>query len=752
MPPTPSVQNISVISNNVCTTAECLAASSFIKQYVNLDIDPCSDFFQYTCDSWLKSPAIQNKTTAYNKLADIEIQGREKITKILDGTYEDISKNLKTNSDGFNLVEQADIDKSNFQFLKDYYEVCLNLQPIISQSIAPLYADIAHIQNDLFPVNLALIMAHFTREGIPFFFNPVTQIDIFNHEYDIPVINLADLNVDMNLGELLTTYISSTLQYPKNDTTHAQFLLQESQKTNISFWTPEEIDTAVINFRNFEEKLMNATEKMTATTTEETRVTVGDIQNVTTAIDWVTYLDTLVMPGYASPNSAIYADISFTHEVDQVIQSSSPETIQQFFIIRYIIHKITNGYVNFYRPASTTTATTRHNETVNARNSLVNDKIFKRIDKEKRAPDSSTASSNDARKIYCADQISRTFPHLVGRFYTLETFGASQEKLAVENFINNLKEVWLNHLPGTSWFDPQSKARAIEKINMISQTVGYNTILQDWTNPSALKAYYSSANNNVDKTSYYNSKTASTIWKTNQTWKSLTEKNPRNRWLPSNYPQQVNAFYNGILNSVFIPVGILQQGFYDATFPMYLNYGGLGTVIGHELTHSLDSEGRHYNETGYREEWWAPSSVAEFESRSQCFANQYSKEYFIDGETNKKVYIDGNLTLPENIADNGGVSLALLAYKQHIEKLGKQELLLPGLESLTQEQLLLIGYGISRCEHMPSNLAGWDRTDTHAPWKVRVNLSLRNNAEFANIFNCPVGSPMNPKEEKCTLW
>lgn len=169
----------------------------------------------------------------------------------------------------------------------------------------------------------------------------------------------------------------------------------------------------------------------------------------------------------------------------------------------------------------------------------------------------------------------------------------------------------------------------------------------------------------------------------------------------------------------------------------------------------MDNTGRLFNSSGYKEDWWTPFANEAFHNRSQCFIEQYNKDFIVNRSTGEKIQIDGENTLGENIADSGGLTIALTAYREYIAKLNQAEPLLPGLENLTQEKLFFIGYSIPRCEYYDAKLTGYDPKDEHPPWAIRVKNSLINSAEFAKVFNCPVGSPMNPHKsdaDRCVIW
>ncbi|XP_023235365.1 endothelin-converting enzyme 1-like [Centruroides sculpturatus] len=226
--------------------------------------------------------------------------------------------------------------------------------------------------------------------------------------------------------------------------------------------------------------------------------------------------------------------------------------------------------------------------------------------------------------------------------------------------------------------------------------------------------------------------------------------NDRTKWPP--YPQmagsQVNGFYVPNFNAIILPAGIQQLPFYHADQPKFMNFGGMGLIFGHEITHGLDNSGRLRDKYGNLKNWWKEESKMEFEKRSECFINQYNS-YYYDGLSTT---VNGKKTLSENIADNGGIRQAYLGYQKWVKDNGKENHL-PGLEKYSPEQLFFISFAKSWCSsiHPPSLLAKLYADDPHSANPFRVIGSLSNMKEFSEAFNCKPGSRMNP-ENKCIIW
>ncbi|RWS05424.1 neprilysin-2-like protein [Dinothrombium tinctorium] len=212
----------------------------------------------------------------------------------------------------------------------------------------------------------------------------------------------------------------------------------------------------------------------------------------------------------------------------------------------------------------------------------------------------------------------------------------------------------------------------------------------------------------------------------------------------------MNAFYAFNLNKIAILVGVLQPPLYYIDGPPAVNFGGLGFVAGHEITHGFDSTGSQYDYKGEKVNWWDTESRAIFENKTQCFIEQYSSQ--IDPRIGKAK--DGRKTIGDDIADNGGIQLAYKAYKEYAGVHdAEKDLRLPNaMKNFTKDQIFFI----SSAQFFCSNddlfaVSVFYENDEHSPQFARINVPMSNFPVFAETWNCPEGSRMNPKQ-RCTLW
>jgi endothelin-converting enzyme/putative endopeptidase len=206
-------------------------------------------------------------------------------------------------------------------------------------------------------------------------------------------------------------------------------------------------------------------------------------------------------------------------------------------------------------------------------------------------------------------------------------------------------------------------------------------------------------------------------------------------------PPTVNAYYDPQMNNINFPAGILQPPFFDKRMDDAVNFGAIGMIIGHELTHGFDDQGRQFDSKGNLHDWWTPDDAAAYEKRSACFVQEYSK-FSVAADAS----VNGKLTLGENTADNGGARIALMSLLATIGN-NRQK-----IDNYTPEQRFFLAFGQSWCEgERPEAQRLQVQTDPHSPARFRVNGVLENMPEFRTVFACKPGQPM-VSENACRVW
>jgi len=226
-------------------------------------------------------------------------------------------------------------------------------------------------------------------------------------------------------------------------------------------------------------------------------------------------------------------------------------------------------------------------------------------------------------------------------------------------------------------------------------------------------------------------------------WEQLGKPTDRADW--SMTASTVNAYYSPSGNEIVFPAGIMQFPFFGGELPGYINYGGFGSVAGHELSHAFDPNGRRYDVDGKLSDWWTNRTSQEFDKRAQCFIDEYSN-FTVSGTNGSRVHVKGKQTLGENVADAGGLQASYAAWQK--ERKTKTDQDLPGLSDFTHDQLFYLAYGNVWCaKYRPESLLQTIQTDSHSPDTFRImGAAMLNSRGFREAFKCP------QKEPVCEIW
>ncbi|XP_045201041.2 neprilysin-1-like isoform X2 [Mercenaria mercenaria] len=342
----------------------------------------------------------------------------------------------------------------------------------------------------------------------------------------------------------------------------------------------------------------------------------------------------------------------------------------------------------------------------------------------------------------CSTNVKHAFPEAVGRLFVEEKFRTGAKENVLE-LVYNLKKTFKGMVDELTWMEDSTKQLAKEKADFMEVMIGYPELI---FNDSALHTKYENVTVYIDDP-------LRTIMSVGEAavirgLQKLRKDVDKTDWFFS--AAEVNAYNMFLTNQIVFPAAILQPPHYSYEQPAYLNYGGIGYVIGHEITHGFDDQGRKFNKYGGMINWWSDNDSAMYKDRAKCIIEQYSN-FTVPGTGG--MMLNGKLTLGENIADNGGVKETFKAYREWLKtnRHGKEEQKLPGL-NYTPNQLLFLNAaqvwcGETRNEEKIKRLY----TDPHSPLMFRVNGPLQNSEEFSIAWNCPAGSYMNPSS-KCTVW
>ncbi len=327
----------------------------------------------------------------------------------------------------------------------------------------------------------------------------------------------------------------------------------------------------------------------------------------------------------------------------------------------------------------------------------------------------------------CVDATDAALGEALGQLYVEKTFGPEGKK-RMKAMVGNLEQALQADIQSLSWMSPVTKGKALEKLTAIANKVGYPDAWRDYSSVKIVRG------------DVVGNRARASAFELQRQLAKIGKPVDRGEWTMT--PPTVNAYYNPLLNDINFPVGILQPPFFDLRMDDGLNYGGIGAVIGHELTHGFDDQGRQFAANGNLQDWWTEADGKEFEARAQCMVDQYAYPVADDLKQN------GQLTLGENVADNGGVRIAHMALLASLE--GQQAAKLDGF---TPEQRFFLGWGQVWCaQARPEAERLQAQTDPHSLPRFRVNGVVSNMQEFQKAFACPAAAPMVRGDKACRVW
>ena len=327
----------------------------------------------------------------------------------------------------------------------------------------------------------------------------------------------------------------------------------------------------------------------------------------------------------------------------------------------------------------------------------------------------------------CVEAADADLGEALGKIYVDRTFGA-EGKTRTLQMVEAIEAALATDIKDITWMSDETKRAAEAKLRTVANKIGYP---DRWRDYSTLRIVRGDA--------YGNSQRANAFGYRRQMAK-IGKPVDKTEWLMT--PPTVNAYYNPLENNINFPAGILQPPFFNRAADEAVNFGAAGAVVGHELTHGFDDQGRRFDDQGNMREWWTPVDGKAFEERAACIDKQYGGYTAIDD-----VKLNGKLTLGENVADNGGVRLAWMA----LMELMKSKTLAPA-DGFTPQQRFFVGWAQMWCENKSAEVARLHaQTNPHSPGEYRTNGVVTNMPEFAAAFSCPATAKM-VQQPVCRVW
>ncbi|KAH8416738.1 hypothetical protein KR222_000817 [Zaprionus bogoriensis] len=684
-----------------CLNEHCIFASSEILRSIDISVDPCDDFYGYACNQWIKNNPIPEGKSTWGTFGKLEQMNQLIIRNVLE-------KPAKT--------FKSDAERK----AKIYYESCLDVDEHMEKLGAKPMNDLLR---QIGGWNVTQSGYNVTK------WNLGNTLKILHNKYNFNclfgwAIGEDDKNSTRHVIQIDQGGLTlPTADYYNNKTDIHRKVLSEyiEYMTKICVLLGANESDARIQMEgviNFEKKLANITIPMEDRRNEEAMyhpMKLKELTKLAPFLNWTDHFD----------NAMQMVNRRVTEE--EVVVVYAPDFLKNLSNIILAMQqteagKITlNNYLTWQAVRTLTSCLS---------------KPFRDAYKGVRK---ALMGSDGGEEIwrYCVSDTNNVVGFAVGAIFVRQAFhGVS--KPAAEQMIGEIREAFKLNLQNLSWVDKQTRERAIEKANKISDMIGFPDYI---LNPEELDKKY--ADLNITANAYFENNIQVAIYNLKSNLKRLDQPVNKTNWGMT--PQTVNAYYTPTKNQIVFPAGILQTPFFDINNPKSLNFGAMGVVMGHELTHAFDDQGREYDKFGNINRWWDAKSIERFNEKSECIARQYS-EYKLNGRN-----LNGKQTLGENIADNGGLKAAYHAYLRTTPENEADVLKLPGL-NLTHPQLFFVSFAQVWCSSTTdeTNLLQMEK-DPHSPSQFRVIGTLSNMKEFAEVFHCKPDKRMNPTK-KCEVW
>ncbi|GJJ72078.1 hypothetical protein EMPS_04435 [Entomortierella parvispora] len=738
----------------VCTTEQCVLTAADILRDMNIQADPCQDFSEFACGGFNSRFEIPPDQSSYDNFNILHDETRRIVRSIVDANSatapkaaagDAVSKDNIAKFQGLynSCMDQERLTQIGRSPLVDELQTVFNLFPVPDSSLKTqnqgAMADGGDNQQgeseeDNFIVSTAAVdktaltntLAYLNKMGIDSLISFSVSSDLENPSKRVLVLSEGGLGLPAKDyykdKDTLAIYEKTVRQmfsliFGKEPPSDATSTAATEDEDNWSAVAKDVVDfeTQLAGIGTDLQDFYDPIKTYNPTATDS-------IGSMTPSIDWPLFLKNTLPSSVPAPKQIVVNWPAYQTKLEDLLQKTSPRTLQNYFAWNVIQARATTLGPEYQQPLRNL------NSALSGSNSAV-------------IPD---------RWKHCVSVVDGSLGDMVGHYFIQEVFKGNS-KAQVSDIIQSLLTAYGKVFPKLDWLDKKTEAGAMKKLKAIVALVGYSTAEPNVTDSKSVQDYYKDLK--VDPADFYGNQWREGVWSNERSFLNLNK--PVNKQVLGSPPQTVNAFYSPPDNQIYFPAGILQPPFFHTGNPEYVNYGALGVVAGHEITHGFDNHGHLFDAQGRMVDWWTNSTTAAFNQKAQCFVDQYGN-FTIKGPDGKDHNVDGHLTLGENIADNGGLKQSFNSWQARYkaDKAGKKYMnqKLPGLIEYTPEQLYFVSYARVWCsKKRPAALLQQILTDVHSPARWRINGAVQNSEFFAKAFKCKVGAPMNPAK-KCNLW
>lgn len=595
------------------------------------------------------------------------------------------------------LLEKDSADKSaapgsNTQKLGDFWASCMNTKEINAEGAKPIGPELARINEIHDRPSLQQEIARLQRHNVDAVFG-------FSSEQDFKNSNMMIGEAGQGgLGLPNCTYY--TKQDAKSKQIRTEYTAHVAKMLELLGDKPNAATGEAATVMKIETTLAKASKTPVELRDPKAlynKMDLAQLKTLAPAITWQSYFDQIGHPQMGSVN---VDEPAFFKEVNSLLTSISlPEwkTYLRWRLVDATAADLSDPFVN-------------ENFNFNGKTLTGTQEILPRWKRCVRATDGAIGMA-------------------LGEQYVKVAFPPSS-KARMLALVNNLIDALHSDISTLAWMSPSTRKFAIAKLNLYMKKIGYPS---KWRDYSAL---------HITNGPYVDNVLAANEFEFNRELKKIGKPVDRTEWDMT--PPTVNAYYDPLMNEIVFPAGILQPPFFNAEADDAINYGAIGAVIGHEMTHGFDDEGRQFDAQGNLKDWWTPQDMQRFKARAQCVVNQF--DHFV---VEDNLHENGNLVEGESIADLGGLTIAYAAFQRTAEAKSHGK-----IDGFTPDQRFFLGYAqVWATNSRPAFARLLTQTDPHPLNRFRVDGPLSNMPVFANAWGCKAGDAMvRPPAEQCKIW